>query len=188
MLKLLAAALLLAASLAPLTNDDVVKLSKAGLSAETIIAKICTSETKFATDTDSLVALAKDGVADAVIRAMVERRASARRPEAKPASGGLKPAAPLKRKRIDDVTVATAAGGKCEHAILEISASGIKTTGCHETDVNVEWKNVTAVRYLYSFRSTLVLTTTTGERRIYTTTPAELKAVAEAVHAYAPMK
>jgi hypothetical protein len=172
MLKLLAAALLLAASLAPLTNEDVVKMSKAGLSAETIIAKIRTSETKFATDTEALVALAKEGVPDTVIRAML--------------APAPVPAPKSKRKRFNEVTVATSSGGKCEHATLEISTKGIKTTGCHETDVNVEWKNVTAVSYLYSFRSTLVLTTALGERRIHTTTPAELKAVAEAVRAYAP--
>ncbi len=132
---LAAAAMLLVASLpvvaaeTPLTNEAIVKLTKAGLSPETIIIKIRASQTKFATDTDSLVALAKEGVADAVIRAMVSHTPS------KPAATASAPK--VRRKRIENVTVATAAGGKCEHATLEISTTGIKTSGCHETDINV---------------------------------------------------
>lgn len=57
-----------------LTNADVVRLVKAGLGSETIIAKITTSPSAFATDTESLIALAKDGVPDAVITAMVHAR------------------------------------------------------------------------------------------------------------------
>jgi hypothetical protein len=175
---LLVASLSVAAAETPLTNEAIVKLTQAGLSPETIIIKIRASQTKFATDTDSLVALAKEGVADSVIRAMVSST------PAKPAAPA--PAPKAKRKRIEDVTVATTGGGKCEHATLEISTNGIKTSGCHETDVNVEWKNVTSVCYLTSFRSTLVLTTPSAERRIHTTTPAALKAVQDAVRAFAP--
>ncbi|MBZ5590358.1 MAG: hypothetical protein LAO05_17545 [Acidobacteriia bacterium] len=65
-----------AAAEAPLTNSDIVKLVKAGVSAETIIAKIQTSETAFATDTDSLVALAGEKVPNSVIQAMMARSAA----------------------------------------------------------------------------------------------------------------
>jgi hypothetical protein len=154
-----------------LTNDDVVKLTKAGLSAETIVAKIRASETKFDTSTDALVALANAGVPDAVIRAMIENKPHG---------------AAAKRKRIDDVSVATKGGGRCDHAALELTATGLKTTGCHEADVNVAWKDVESVCYFYSFRSTLVVRTAAGERRIHTTSPAELKSLRESIRAFAP--
>lgn len=60
--------------LATLGNADVVKLVQAGLSAETIEAKIASSsDHDFDTSTDALVALAQQGVPDRVIRAMIQR-------------------------------------------------------------------------------------------------------------------
>ena len=76
----------LAAAEPPLTNADVVNLVKAGVSADTIVAKIRASETAFATDADSLVALANEKVPDAVIRAMVARAAPAAAPTPVPAA------------------------------------------------------------------------------------------------------
>ena len=69
-----------------LTNADVVKLVKAGLSAETVEAKIASSGGQFDVSTDALVALARDGVPDRVIRAMVT---------ASPAAAVVRP--PVKR-------------------------------------------------------------------------------------------
>ncbi len=66
-----------AAAEPPLTNADVVKLVKAGVSTDVILAKIKSSEVAFATDADSLVALANEKVPDEVIRAMVARTAPA---------------------------------------------------------------------------------------------------------------
>ena len=172
----LAATVTLLAADAPLTNDDVVKLSKAGLSAETIVAKIRASESKFDTSTDALVALAEAGVADAVIREMVNRKPTVT----------AKASSKAKRKRFEEITVANANGGRCEHATLELTASGMKTSGCHESDVTVAWKDVTRVCPLYASRSTLAITTTADEHRLHTTTPAELKALVEAIRAFAP--
>ncbi len=73
-----------AAAEAPLTNADIVRLVKAGVSAETIVAKIQTSEVAFAADTDSLVALANEKVPDAVIQAMMARTAATAPPAAAP--------------------------------------------------------------------------------------------------------
>lgn len=176
-----AATVTLLAADAPLTNDDVVKLSKAGLSAETIVAKIRASESKFDTSTDALVALADAGVADAVIREMVEKKPAVST-KAKPAPSK----ATAKRKRFEEITVVNASGGRCEHATLELTAGGMTTSGCHESDVTVDWKDVTRVCPLYASRSTLAITTSAGERRLHTTTPAELKALVDAIRAFAP--
>jgi hypothetical protein len=75
----------LAAAEAPLTNADIVKLVRAGVSADTIVAKIQASATAFATDTDSLVALANEKVPNSVIQAMIARTAPAAAPTAAPA-------------------------------------------------------------------------------------------------------
>lgn len=56
-----------------MTNDDVVAMVKAGLSAEIINAKIRSSATKFDTSTEALVKLSEAKVPDAVVVAMVEQ-------------------------------------------------------------------------------------------------------------------
>lgn len=53
-----------------LTNDDVVKMHKVGLSESVIVAKIEGSQTDFDTSVDALVALAETGINDEVIAAM----------------------------------------------------------------------------------------------------------------------
>src|SRR5688572_27864395 len=68
-----------------LTNADVVKLVKAGLSAETIETKIAASGGRFDVSTDAMVALAKDGVPDRVIQAMVTASPAVRPPTPHPA-------------------------------------------------------------------------------------------------------
>jgi hypothetical protein len=55
-----------------MTNEDVMKLVGAGVSDDVIIARIKSSQTAFATDTDALVALKKAGVSDRVLTAMLE--------------------------------------------------------------------------------------------------------------------
>jgi Protein of unknown function (DUF2846) len=61
-----------AAQPAKLSNKDVVEMSKAGLSVEVIVAKIKTSQTEFDTSPAALQSLKSEGVADAVILAMVQ--------------------------------------------------------------------------------------------------------------------
>lgn len=61
----------------PLTNDDVVKLSKVGLGDEAIIAKIRqASEVDFNLETDDLARLKSAGVSGSVIAAMLDRSSS----------------------------------------------------------------------------------------------------------------
>lgn len=88
----------LAAAEAPLTNADIVKLVKAGVSADTIVAKIQASATAFATDTDSLVALANEKVPNAVIQAMMARPSAVPATEAPPAAA---PAAPPEQAKAE---------------------------------------------------------------------------------------
>jgi hypothetical protein len=72
----------------PLTNEDVVKLSKAGLGDDVVIAKINQApQVDFKLDTDSLIALKQQGVSKAVIEAMLKKATA-------PAAGGPNPAPP----------------------------------------------------------------------------------------------
>jgi hypothetical protein len=64
-----------------LKNSDIVDLSKAGLSSESIIAKIKRSECKFETEPGDLVKLRGAGVSSEVIQAMIECEAPKSAPE-----------------------------------------------------------------------------------------------------------
>jgi hypothetical protein len=57
----------------PMTNDDIIALSKAGLDAETIILRVKTCIPQYSVNTDDLLKLKTAKVADSVIRAMIER-------------------------------------------------------------------------------------------------------------------
>src|SRR5688572_26741541 len=108
---------LLSLLLATLGNSDIVKLVKAGLSAETIEAKIVSSDTDFDTSTDALVALAGEGVPDRVIRVMIEQDQVAPVPPVPPTAPipPVPPAPPRVPSRRYDVTVHVDQGsGKCE--------------------------------------------------------------------------
>lgn len=72
-----------------LRNSDIVTMTTARLSAETIILKIETTATQFDTSSDAVAVLKAAGVAEAVIAAMI--KASPAKPSAPAAS---KPAAP----------------------------------------------------------------------------------------------
>jgi hypothetical protein len=70
----LAALLLLVATPAlaeTLTNQQIIRLTEAGVGADAIVAKIRASATEFDVSTDAMVALKHDAVPDAVIAAMV---------------------------------------------------------------------------------------------------------------------
>ena len=56
---------------APLTNNTVIVMTKAGLSQDVIISSINSHEASFKTEPDDLVALKKAGVGDKVIAAML---------------------------------------------------------------------------------------------------------------------
>ncbi|MEZ5425853.1 MAG: hypothetical protein R2747_06285 [Pyrinomonadaceae bacterium] len=64
-----------------LRNNEIILLSRAGLSAELIIRKIRDSACEFDTSTEALIDLKKSGVADEVISLMLEKTAEARIPD-----------------------------------------------------------------------------------------------------------
>lgn len=59
----------------PLANHDIVEMSQAGLSAEIIVAKIKRSKCDFETSPAQLSELKSKGVADEIIKAMIEWKA-----------------------------------------------------------------------------------------------------------------
>ena len=66
-----------------LTNDDVIKLVKAGLSSDTISLSIrSASATKFDTSASGLAELGQEGVPDSVLQAMIKRSSQAAAPAA----------------------------------------------------------------------------------------------------------
>lgn len=179
---------LLSLLLATLGNADIVKLVKAGLSAETIEAKITSSETDFDTSTDALVALSGDGVPDRVIRAMIEhddRVAPTPPAPPTPPAAPAPPAPPRVASRRYDATVHADGGGKCE-AEVRIDGKGIKASRCRTLDFDLPWSDLESVCYTYGFRGELVLKTRDRERRLSTTTPAETKRLVEHIHTAAP--
>ena len=67
-------ALPLAAAAAPMSNDDVIKMVKGGLSDATVIQAIEGAEPGFDTSPDGLVKLKQGGVSDAVIQRILSRK------------------------------------------------------------------------------------------------------------------
>jgi hypothetical protein len=78
---------------AAMTNQDVIRLVKAKLADDAIIAKIKQSKTKFDTSVDGLIALKQAGVSDNLIAVMMNPPAPAGEP-AKPAAPPPAAAAP----------------------------------------------------------------------------------------------
>jgi hypothetical protein len=169
---------LLSLLLATVGNADVVKLVKAGLSAETIEAKIASSDTAFDTSTDALVALAGEGVPDRVIRVMIEHRAAA-----VPAPAPAAPPGVVSRRY--DLTLLADGGGKCEGEV-RVDRKGLKASRCRALDFNLAWADVESVCYTYGFRGELLIKTHDRERRLSTTTPAEAKRLVEHIRRAAP--
>lgn len=57
----------------PLTNDDVVKLSRAGLSESFVLGLISERPNKFSTDTSRLIDLKSQGVPERIVEAMMRK-------------------------------------------------------------------------------------------------------------------
>lgn len=57
-----------------MTNDEVITLTKAGLSPSIIIGKIRTGKSSFDLSTDSLIKLKQSGVSDDIVAAMLEAK------------------------------------------------------------------------------------------------------------------
>ena len=78
---------------APMTNDDVIKMVKGGLSDATVAQAVDSAEPGFDTSPDGLVKLKQGGVSDAVIQ-----RIMARKPGAPAAATAPAAAAPVCRE------------------------------------------------------------------------------------------
>jgi len=63
-----------------LSNDSIIKLTKAGLSEDLIVSTINSQAGTFDTSTDGLIALKGAGVSDKVVAAIVARAAAAAQP------------------------------------------------------------------------------------------------------------
>ena len=165
-----------------LTNADVVKLVEAGLSPATIEAKIAASEAKFDTSTDALVALAKAGVPDAVIKVMITKApapAVARSPVPAPAPAPAPRSSAFSRRF--DVAIHRDENARCSGAELRVDTNGVKGSRCKGLDFDVAWKYVTSVCHDYGFRGTIVIATAKASHRVSTETPAEAQAIVEAM-------
>ncbi len=57
-----------------MTNDEVISLSKAGLSQSIIIGKIRTGKSNFDLSTNSLIKLKQEGISDEIVGAMLEAK------------------------------------------------------------------------------------------------------------------
>ena len=61
---------------APLTNDSVVKLVKAGLTEDVILSMVNLQPSRYSLTPDDLIGLKKDGVSDKIIAAMIAKGSS----------------------------------------------------------------------------------------------------------------
>src|SRR5271167_2763162 len=76
----------------PLTNADIVNLSKQGLDASLIVKEIQASSTIFDLSPDALIQLKNDGVAEPVMEAMLNAQASKTTVSVETARGPTTPA------------------------------------------------------------------------------------------------
>ena len=67
-----------------LTNDAIVKMTKAGLSEDIIVSTVGSQPAKFSTSADDLIALKKAGVSDKVIGAMMTKGSATAAPTPAP--------------------------------------------------------------------------------------------------------
>lgn len=84
-----------------MTNDEVISLTKAGLSSGLIVNKIRTSKTNFDLTTDALIKLKSAGVGDDIVTAMLEAksgRPAANRPANSASSDNGDPNDPMSKK------------------------------------------------------------------------------------------
>jgi hypothetical protein len=65
----------------PITNADIVRMSKKGLTENVIIKAIESAESEFDTSVDAIIKLHEDGVSSRVIEAMQEARQKKKQPE-----------------------------------------------------------------------------------------------------------
>jgi len=162
-----------------LTNDDVVKMIRAGLSAEIVIAKIEASKTAFDTSSTALVTLAEAKVPEAVIRSMMAKT------PASPASSPAATTAPTVAASAPAHDTATSetvevlakdlyrTRGLCTmRGELAVSKEGIRYTTTATTKVcedylssssfGVRWDELKSICFEYAVSGTITVTAKDG--------------------------
>jgi hypothetical protein len=91
-----------AAAQQALNNDAIIKMVKAGLSDDLIIATLSAKPGDFDTSTDGLIALKSSGVSDKVVAAMVSKASTPPLAPAAPATAAASAAAPAAEANPDD--------------------------------------------------------------------------------------
>ncbi len=71
-----------------MTNDEVISLSKAGLSPSIIVGKIRSGKSNFDLSTDALIKLKQSGVSDDIVAAMLEAKSGRSAAAASPSMSG----------------------------------------------------------------------------------------------------
>jgi len=113
---------------APLTNDSIIKMSKAGLGEEVILSSIKAQPGYFTTSADDLIALKAAGVTDKVIEAMITKAKPAAAPSKAPAKPAAAAPAPAPVK-------APAKAGPPDPKHPEVEAAPDSPTSIHEVGV-----------------------------------------------------
>lgn len=88
----------------PLTNDDIVQMTKAGFDEQTIVKAIQAHETAFDTSVDAMVSLKNAGVTKTVIEAMLDVQAKNK--------SGSQPAPPKPEEAVKPATASAPAHGQ----------------------------------------------------------------------------
>lgn len=167
-----------------MTNADVIKLVKAGLTMNTIETKIYASTVSFDVSTDALIELSRDGVPDQVVRAMIVRQ-SEQRGGAAPRVSTPMPA-PKNLSRRFDVAVHKNKYAKCDGGELRIDASGVKTSRCRGSNFDLSWNDIQGVCFDYGYRGVIVFRGVSRDYRISTPTPSAAKEILDTIAAVRP--
>ncbi|MBK5260787.1 MAG: hypothetical protein JJE51_14450 [Thermoanaerobaculia bacterium] len=167
-----------------MTNADVIKLVKAGLTMNTIETKIYASNVSFDVSTDSLIELSRDGVPDQVVRAMIVRQ-SEQRGGAVPRTSTSQPA-PKNLSRRFDVAVHKSKYAKCDGGELRIDSNGVRTSRCRGSNFDIPWGDVQGVCFDYGYRGVIVFRGLSRDYRVSTATPAGAKDILDTIAAVRP--
>ncbi len=184
------------AAAAPLTNADIVKLVKAGLSADVILAKIQSSETAFTTDPDSLVALAKEKVPDSVIQAMVARTGAAAAPSGAPSPAASEAPKPAVTKIVVEGIYRTrgicTSRGQITMTPTTFAFKAIeKSPVCSEeafghASAEFAWDDVSRLCYEYAATGTMEVWLRNGDDLSFKATRAEIEDLAGRIRSLRP--
>jgi hypothetical protein len=180
---------------APLTNSDIVRLVKAGVSADAIVAKIQTSDSDFATDTDSLIVLAGEKVPNSVIQAMMARSAAAAAPTALPPTAPPAPPDAVPEKPRAEITQVVVKGiyrtrGICtargeltmtptKFAFKAIEKSPLCSEGAFgQSSVEFAWDDLSRICFEYAATGTVQIWLKDGQDMSFKATRAEIEDLA----------